>query len=500
MARRILRLGAPIGALATGALAGASRKASSAAAPEHFDFLVIGGGSGGVASARRAAMYGKRVAIIERGPDRDQHGQRRGGGYGGTCVNVGCVPKKLMYTAAAHFEAAETAPGYGVEMGKPRLDWGALAAKRDAYVARLNGIYTRNLDNAGVTHVEGLARFVAPREVEVAGARYSADHVLIAVGGRPATPPIPGAEYCISSDGFFDLKAQPEKALVVGAGYIAVELAGILQALGSSCLGTLAFPRCAAALHKTALHGTARGLLRSSCPPASRLASGERLTSLDCVLMAIGRTPVTAELGLEATGVQLDGKGRVVETGVSGLYCLGDASTSGFELTPVAIAAGRRLADRIFGGAADAKFERAPTTDTSLGALAWAWPGLRRPTPTAEQAREAYGDANVKAYKSVFKPMHFALCEEEAKKPMAMKLVCAGEEERVVGLHVIGIAADEMLQGFAVAVKMGATKADFDHACAIHPTAAEEFVTMGPWGAKPDGQGGIVPTPVPKGR
>ena len=158
MARRILRLGAPIGALATGALAGASRKASSAAAPEHFDFLVIGGGSGGVASARRAAMYGKRVAIIERGPDRDQHGQRRGGGYGGTCVNVGCVPKKLMYTAAAHFEAAETAPGYGVEMGKPRLDWGALAAKRDAYVARLNGIYTRNLDNAGEAEGRGGCR------------------------------------------------------------------------------------------------------------------------------------------------------------------------------------------------------------------------------------------------------------------------------------------------------------------------------------------------------
>ncbi|EOD26732.1 glutathione reductase, partial [Emiliania huxleyi CCMP1516] len=191
------------------------------------------------------------------------------------------------------------------------------------------------------------------------------------------------------------------------------------------------------------------------------------------------------------------------ETGVSGLYCLGDASTSGFELTPVAIAAGRRLADRIFGGAADAKFEYAniATADPLASRDGGRGPALatRPPLPRAG-AREAYGDANVKAYKSVFKPMHFALCEEEAKKPMAMKLVCAGEEERVVGLHVIGIAADEMLQGFAVAVKMGATKADFDHACAIHPTAAEEFVTMGPWGAKPDGQGGIVPTPVPKGR
>jgi len=424
-----------------------------------------------------------------------------------------------MYTAAAHFEAAETAPGYGVEMGKPRLDWGALAAKRDAYVARLNGIYTRNLDNAGVTHVEGLARFVAPREVEVAGARYSADHVLIAVGGRPATPPIPGAEHCISSDGFFDLKAQPEKALVVGAGYIAVELAGILQALGSSVslavrgAGVLrhGFDPLVQEIINAEIPRSGTQLLTNTQVVAvekdaasgkltARLASGERLTSLDCVLMAIGRTPVTAELGLEATGVQLDGKGRVVvdekqETGVSGLYCLGDASTSGFELTPVAIAAGRRLADRIFGGAADAKFEYA-----NIATVVFSHPTIGTIGLTEPQAREAYGDANVKAYKSVFKPMHFALCEEEAKKPMAMKLVCAGEEERVVGLHVIGIAADEMLQGFAVAVKMGATKADFDHACAIHPTAAEEFVTMGPWGAKPDGQGGIVPTPVPKGR
>ena len=252
MARRILRLGAPIGALATGALAGASRKASSAAAPEHFDFLVIGGGSGGVASARRAAMYGKRVAIIERGPDRDQHGQRRGGGYGGTCVNVGCVPKKLMYTAAAHFEAAETAPGYGVEMGKPRLDWGALAAKRDAYVARLNGIYTRNLDNAGEAEGRGGCRGPGPRRRRRPrvcrrdprrgpcalrrASRGRGRRRPLLCGPRPycSRRPAGDAEHCISSDGFFDLKAQPEKALVVGAGYIAVELAGILQALGSS--------------------------------------------------------------------------------------------------------------------------------------------------------------------------------------------------------------------------------------------------------------------------
>jgi glutathione reductase (NADPH) len=223
--RQLLSVGAPLGALATGAISGIAR-CSTKSTPEHFDFLVVGGGSGGIACARRAATHGKKVMVVERGPDRDENGDRRGGGYGGTCVNVGCVPKKLMYTAATHFEAAETAAGYGVKMPQPKLDWGALVARRNAYVARLNGIYTRNLDNAGITHVEGFARFVAPRHVEVNGVSYTADHVLIAVGGKPVLPDIPGAEHCISSDGFFDLEAQPEKALVVGAGYIAVELAG----------------------------------------------------------------------------------------------------------------------------------------------------------------------------------------------------------------------------------------------------------------------------------
>lgn len=394
--RKLLSVGAPLGALATGAISGIAR-CSTKSPPEHFDFLVVGGGSGGIACARRAAVHGKKVMVVERGPDRDEHGIRRGGGYGGTCVNVGCVPKKLMYTAATHFEAAETAPGYGVTMPHPKLDWGALVARRNAYVARLNGIYTRNLDNAGITHVEGFARFVAPRQVEVDGVSYTADHVLIAVGGKPVMPDIPGAEHCISSDGFFDLEAQPEKALVVGAGYIAVELAGRastapqakavsalpgavwralrLQAAGTTVSALLPLttqgpesmhpqlgcatavatasppPVCPAGiLHtlgtKVALACRGPGVLRHGFDPLiqevlnkeivrsgtellsnsqvvgvekgpdgklqATLSSGKVVGALDCVLMAIGRSPVTEGMGLETTGVKLDQKGRVI--------------------------------------------------------------------------------------------------------------------------------------------------------------------------------------------
>lgn len=216
-----------------GSSASASAGAGGPAAGDHFDYLVIGGGSGGVSSARRAAQYGARVAVVERGPDRDLSGTRQGGGFGGTCVNMGCVPKKLMFTAGSHVEAAEEAAGYGVAM-HPAVDWAVLVSRRDGYVERLNGIYESNLDNDGIHHVRGRATFVGPREVRVGGRILSADHVLIAVGGKPALPTIPGAELCTTSDGFFDLQEQPKNVLVVGAGYIAVELAGILNALGLS--------------------------------------------------------------------------------------------------------------------------------------------------------------------------------------------------------------------------------------------------------------------------
>ncbi len=519
-ARRAILLAAPAG-LAAARLS--TPAASASADPDHYDYLVIGGGSGGVSSARRAALYGKRVALVERGPEWDDGGTRVGAGYGGTCVNVGCVPKKLMYTAAAFLEAAEESTGYGVRHdAPPRLDWEALVERRDAYVKRLNGIYERNLDSAPVQRIIGTARFVGPRSVEVDGRRLSADHVLIAVGGAPTMPSIPGAQHAISSDGFFELRARPSKALVVGSGYIGVEIAGILNAMGTDtsilCRGPTVLRHGFDPLITETLcdemKRTGVQLLTSKPEVASisasadapsldvTLASGETLRGFDCVLFAVGRHPVTAELGLEHTGVALDAKGRVKvdalqQTGVDGLYCLGDASSSGYELTPVAIAAGRRLADRLFGGMDDAKLEY-----ECIPTVVFSHPPIGTIGMTEPQAVDAYGEGAVKVYRSRFKPMQYALCDESAKKPMAMKLVCVGDDERVVGLHVIGVAADEMLQGFGVALKMGATKADFDNCVAIHPTASEEFVTMAPWGAQPAapakaGGASIKPTPPP---
>jgi glutathione reductase (NADPH) len=436
-------------------------------------------------------------------------------------VNVGCVPKKLMFTAASFLEAAEEAEGYGVvHSSRPKLMWEALVQKRDAYVARLNTIYARNLDGALIERVVGVAKFVGPKEVEVSPSgspssgrrRLTADHVLIAVGGAPTMPSVPGIEHAISSDGFFDLKAQPRKALVIGSGYIGVEIAGILNAMGTTttvlCRGPgvlrHGFDPMITEVLNDELKRTGVTMKTNSAEVASiaksgggvdssvdvTLRDGSVLRGFDCVLFAVGRHPVTASLGLDAAGVAVERSGKVVvdeyqRTSADGVYCVGDSSTSGLELTPVAIAAGRRLADRLFGGVENAKleYENVPTVVFShppIGTI-----GLTEPA-----AREKHGDENVTVYKTRFKPMQYALCAEEMKKPMAMKLVCVGEEERVVGLHVIGHTADEMLQGFAVAIKMGATKTDFDRCVAIHPTAAEEFVTMAPWAARPAAGGG----------
>jgi len=521
-------------AAASASLAAATRLGAAALSTQtgsdHYDYLVIGAGSGGVASARRAAMYGKRVVLVERGPEWAEGGERVGAGYGGTCVNVGCVPKKLMFTAASFLESAEESVGYGIEhVAPPRLNWPALVKARDKYVERLNGIYARNLDSSGVERVVGVARFVGPREVEVAsaGRRLTADHVLIAVGGAPTMPEIPGADLSISSNGFFELKEQPQKALVVGSGYIGVELAGILNAIGCDttilCRGNGVLRRGFDPLITEVLNdelvrsgvalrtnSTEVAALKRSADGTidATLGSGEVLSGFDCVMFAVGRHPATAALNLGCTGVTVDEAGRVrVDdfqwTGVDGIYCLGDAATTniGFELTPVAIAAGRRLADRLFGGLAEARIEY-----KNIPTVVFSHPPIGTVGLTEPQAKKEYGESKVRAYTSRFKPMHYALSDEHAKKPMAMKLVCVGDEERVVGLHVIGVFADEMLQGFALALKMGATKADFDNVVAIHPTASEEFVTMAPWGARHvDAASGasasgatIKPTPPPR--
>lgn len=444
-----------------------------------YDYLVIGGGSGGLASARRASAHGARVALVENGK------------LGGTCVNVGCVPKKIMYNAAAAAELLHDAPGYGFDVEVPPHDWASLVRRRNAYVERLNGIYARNLEVDGVERIDGWARFAAPRVVVVGERELRSEHVLIATGGRPRVPDIRGAELGITSDGFFALAERPERVAVVGGGYIAVELAGILRSLGSEVSIFLRSERLLRRfdpmLREVLIEEmTQRGISFEVCHEIERIERGEngalRCVSnqgvshdgFDCLLWAIGRKPSTEDLGLEHAGVERDAEGHVrvdefQNTSGEGVYAVGDV-TGRWPLTPVAIAAGRRLADRLFGGEPDARldYEFIPT-------VIFSHPPIGTVGMTEDEARDQHA-SDVKVYTSRFTNLYHAVTEHRSRT--AIKLVTVGAKERVVGVHVIGTAADEMIQGFAVAVKMGATKADLDRTVAIHPTAAEELVTM----------------------
>lgn len=447
---------------------------------EQFDLVVIGGGSGGLACSQRAAEYGARVALVESGR------------LGGTCVNVGCVPKKVMWNAAEIAHAIHDGPEYGFDVVLEGHDWSLLKQKRDAYVRRLNEIYERNLEKRGVTLVRGFARFATPRRVHIGEHVLTAPHIVVATGGRPLLPDVPGAELGITSDGFFELEARPQRVAVVGSGYVAVELSGIFAALGSSVTllirGERVLKSFDVMLGETATeHLREQGveLLTNSWPASlERTSSGEleletrdgrRLGPFDCVLWAIGRGPCVDGLGLEHAGVRLDAYGYIETdkyqaTSVEGIYAIGDV-TGRAPLTPVAIAAGRRLSDRLFGGQADRHldYENVPT-------VIFGHPPIGTVGLTEAAARDLHGDEAVHVYTSEFVPMYHALT---TRKPRArMKLVTVGPEERIVGVHVIGEGADEMLQGFAVAVRMGATKRDFDDTVAIHPTSAEELVTM----------------------
>jgi glutathione reductase (NADPH) len=444
-----------------------------------LDFIVIGGGSGGLAAARRAARHGARAVVIEAGD------------LGGTCVNVGCVPKKLSWHAAVISELLHDASDYGFELGSVRFDLGRLRRARDAYVERLRGIYALNLERDGVDRVAGFAKMVASNTVEVNGTLLRAPHVLVATGGRPHVPDLPGAELGLTSDGFFALDQLPPRVLVVGAGYVAVELGGIFRALGSEV--TLAYRGHRLLRHFDPL--ISDGLADELRAAGTRLVPdflSERLTRSaeglvlgstdgrelvgDCVLWAIGREPSTSGMGLEVAGVTVDAEGYVLvdelqNTNVPGIYALGDVIGGDRMLTPVAIAAGRKLADRLFGGQPDARldYDDVPTVVFSHPPIGTV--GLSEPV-----ARERFGDAAVKIYVTAFTSLYHGVTQR--KTHTRMKLVVIGPEERVVGIHSIGLGSDELIQGFAVALKLGATKADLDRTVAIHPTAAEELVTM----------------------
>jgi len=450
----------------------------STVANQVFDLISIGGGSGGLACAQRAAEYGARTAVIE--PQR----------LGGTCVNVGCVPKKVMWNAAGVALSLGDAHDYGFDVRVGGNDWSALKQKRDAYIARLNGIYARNLAAKGVTHVKGAARFTDAHTLEVNGERISAQHVVIATGGVPTVPALPGAEHGITSDGFFALERRPQRVAIVGSGYIACELAGAFHELGSQVevfirkdhllthfdvmLGKSLMREMRAmgmTIHEHVVPGS---VIEKSGQRTLVAADGREFADHDVLLWAIGRRANVTHLDLPRAGVKLDARDFIVtdefqNTNVAGHYAIGDV-TGRAALTPVAIAAGRRLSDRLFNGQPDRRLDY-----NNVATVVFTHPPIGTVGLTESEARARFGAA-VKVYVADFTPMYHALTTR--KTHTDMKLVCVGPEQRIVGCHVIGTGADEMMQGFAVAIRMGATKRDFDDTVAVHPTSAEELVTM----------------------
>lgn len=453
---------------------------------KHYDYIAIGGGSGGIASINRAASYGQKCAIIEA-----KH-------LGGTCVNVGCVPKKVMFYGAQVAEAINHyAPDYGFDITVNNFDYAKLVESRQAYIGRIHTSYGNVLAKNNVDVLNGFARFKNAKTLEVSYAdgsveEVTADHILIATGGRPTVPNVKGAEYGITSDGVFALNALPKSVAIVGAGYIAVELAGVFNSLG---VNTHLFVRQHAPMRNqdplivdTLLEVLAQdGIeLHTQATPQEVVKNADgsltlklqdgRETSVESLVWAIGREPATDKINLEAAGVETNERGfikvdKFQNTNVPNIYAVGDIIEGGIELTPVAVAAGRRLSERLFNNKPNEHLDYSlvPTVVFSHPPIGTV--GLSEP-----KAIEQYGAENVKVYKSSFTAMYTAVTQH--RQPCRMKLVCVGEGEKVVGLHGIGFGVDEMIQGFAVAIKMGATKADFDNTVAIHPTGSEEFVTM----------------------
>ncbi|KAL7944485.1 hypothetical protein V8C42DRAFT_346227 [Trichoderma barbatum] len=460
------------------------------------DYLVIGGGSGGLGAARMAASkYGVKALIVENSR------------LGGTCVNVGCVPKKITYNAAALAEAIHDSKEYGFSVQETApFNWGVFKAKRDAHILKLNGIYARNLGNDKVDYLHGWGRLLSKNQAEVTlddGSKVlvNAKKILIAVGGKPTPPPaIPGAELGINSDGFFDIDTKPKKVAIVGAGYIAVEFAGMFNALGTEThlliryntflrnfdpmiqeTVTKEYERLGVNVHRqsqaTKVEKDANGKLSVTY----RDGEGNETTlhDVDHLIWAVGRTPLTSGIGLEEAGVKLDSKGYVVvddyqNTNVDNIFALGDV-TGQVELTPVAIAAGRRLSHRLFG---PAQFSNLKLSYENIPSVVFSHPEVGAIGLTEPQAIEKYGRDNIKVYKAGFTATYYVMMDPEQKGPTSYKLITAGPEEKIVGLHILGQGSGEILQGFGVAVKMGATKEDFDNCVAIHPTSAEELVTM----------------------
>ncbi|WP_198264922.1 glutathione-disulfide reductase [sulfur-oxidizing endosymbiont of Gigantopelta aegis] len=447
---------------------------------KQFDLITIGGGSGGLAVAETAAQLGKRVAIVE------------ASFMGGTCVNQGCVPKKVMWYAAHLSHANHDAQGFGIQVKHEGVDWSKLVQGRNQYVNDIVSYWDNYVDESGIEHINGYGHMLESIEgqhrVEVNGEIYSAEHVVIATGGQPMVPPIPGVELGMTSDDFFKLEQHPKRIALIGGGFIGVELSGVMNTLESD---VSLYAREARLLeHFDPMIGkvlmqemTRQGVdlnmqanisaLRKT-DQGIEIINGDESKTFDVVIWAIGRAPNTRTLNLSVADVEVQANGMIPvdayeNTNINGIYAIGDI-TGRPALTPVAVDAGRKLAARLFNEQHDAKVDY-----DKIPSVVFSHPPIATMGMTECKARQAFAD-DVSIYQSSFTPMRYALSDN--KSTTAMKLVCVGSDEKVVGIHLIGDGVDEMLQGFAVAITMGATKADFDATMAIHPTSSEELVTM----------------------
>ncbi|KEI35717.1 glutathione reductase [Francisella sp. W12-1067] len=448
----------------------------------HFDVISLGGGSGGIASAVQAAKFGKKVAIIEKRE------------LGGTCVNRGCVPKKAMWYGGMLAEQFKhDVAGYGFDVEVKGFNWATLKEKRAKYIGNIHGFYNRLLDKWNIIHFNNWGKFKNNKTIILDdGTELTADNIFISPGAYPIVPKnIPGSEFGITSDEFFELEDTPKKAVIVGGGYIGVEIAGVLNAHGTDV--TLICRRekplmdfdddisntLVECMEMTDLklmnHTNITKVEKTGDTLKITTDKSGILENVDTLIWATGRAPNTHNMGIENTDIEITTKGVIPanqwqETNVKGIYSLGDAS-GGAQLTPVAIACGRRLARRLFNGeeGLKPKLEYIPT-------VVFSHPAIGTVGLSEKDAKKKYGEENVKVYKSRFTALYCAISGH--RMPTVMKLVVTGENEKVIGCHMIGLNVDEILQGFAVAINMGATKRDFDDTIAIHPTSSEELVTL----------------------
>jgi glutathione reductase (NADPH) len=440
---------------------------------KHYDMIAIGAGSGGLSAVERASEYGKKCAVVEVNQ------------VGGTCVNVGCVPKKVMWFAANAAQIIKNSNGFGFDISINDFSWTKLKDGRENYINGINEWYDGYLEKLGIDYFHGFGKLIDKNTISVNGENLTADTIVLSPGGEPSVPKIEGAKYGITSDGFFELNELPKRVAVVGGGYIGVELAGVLNSLGSE---VSLFVRSQKLLNgfdeliQSSLENDYRehGIKIEFGTSIDKISKDKTLhtnkgdfSGYEQIIWTVGRDPLTQHLGLENAGVKTDQRGFILtnkfqKTNIGNIYALGDA-TGRAPLTPVAIAAGRRLSDRLYNNMKNRRlsYENIPT-------VVFTHPPIGTIGMTEEEARKKF--KNVKVYQSQFTPMADALSDH--KTTTALKLVCVNNNEKVVGCHIMGHGADEMLQGFAVAIKMGATKKQFDDTVAIHPTSAEELVTM----------------------